>query len=147
MKLFERTGGHYLFWVGFVYLTVGTYNVFIYHFVPSEVLSLFWIGFLFLPFAVPQLGRWLNMSMPWDNREETPVSDNVVKFPEPKLVPLPSVPDAKLKQQEHYRVGTTLDGQTTLTLMVENGTSLTLTMNKGSCEHLIKMLRATYFDD
>ena len=47
------------------------------------------------------------------------------------------------KPQEHYRVGFTDAGETTLTLLTNHG-STTLTMNRDACEQLIKMLRATY---
>jgi hypothetical protein len=46
--------------------------------------------------------------------------------------------------QEHYRVGCTTDGKTTLTMIGEQDVSMTLTMNKESCEQMIRMLRATY---
>ena len=140
MKWFGRTGGYYLFWVGAVYLLVGTVNTFVYKFAPSEILSLTWIAVLCLPFAVPQLGRWLNMSMPWDPKEPV-VTNNVVPFPEPKLSPAP-----KPKAEEHYRVGFTTDGETTLTLIAPGGT-VTMTMSRDSTEQLIKMLRATYTDE
>jgi hypothetical protein len=68
--------------------------------------------------------------------------DNVVPFPEPKLTPVPE-PEPK----EYYRVGSTTDGDTTLTLMSPGGMSLTMTMNRDSCEQLIRMLRATYTDE
>ena len=66
--------------------------------------------------------------------------DNVVKFPAPVAVPEP-------QPEEHYRVGFTTDGDTTLTLMSPGGSTLTLTMDRDSCEQLIKMLRATYTDE
>ena len=46
--------------------------------------------------------------------------------------------------KEHYRVGFTTDGGTTLTLMGEGGNTMTLTMNREYCERLIRMLRASY---
>lgn len=46
--------------------------------------------------------------------------------------------------QEHYRVGCTTDGKTTLTMMGEDCVTMTLTMNMESCEQMIRMLRATY---
>jgi hypothetical protein len=56
----------------------------------------------------------------------------------------------KLKQRkqnmsnEAYRVGVTLDGKTTLTLIADNGNSMTLTMSPEACELLIRILRTTY---
>jgi len=141
MKLFGRTGGYYLFWTGFVYLLVGGYTVFVDHIVPAEYLSMAWVAILALPFAIPQFGRWLNISMPWD-RKEQPVTNNVVPFPEPKLTPVPEP-----EPEEHYRVGFTTAGDTTLTLRSSGGASMTLTMNRDSTEQLIRMLRATYQDE
>jgi hypothetical protein len=74
-------------------------------------------------------------------REERKKDYNVVEFPKPVAVP-------ELRSEEHYRVGFTIDGGTTLTLLSNQGYgSMTLTMNRDSCEHLIKMLRATYTDE
>jgi hypothetical protein len=69
--------------------------------------------------------------------------NNVVPFPEPvRLLPV-----AEPTPEEHYRVGFTSDNQTTLTLMVTGGMSTTLTMDRVTCEQLIKMLRATYINE
>jgi len=73
-------------------------------------------------------------------REERMKDYNVIEFPKPVAVPEP-------KSEEHYRVGFTTDGGTTLTLMSPGGANMTLTMNRDSCEQLIKMLRATYTDE
>jgi len=45
---------------------------------------------------------------------------------------------------EHFRVGATRFGETTLTIMAEDGNTMTLTMGQTACEQLIRMLRATY---
>jgi hypothetical protein len=71
------------------------------------------------------------------SREERMKDYNVIEFPKPIAVPDPA-------PEEHYRVGFTTDGSTTLTLMTSSGANMTLTMNRDSCEQLIKMLRATY---
>lgn len=63
------------------------------------------------------------------------------------VVKLPLRPVEDTKPQEHYRVGFTSEGQTTLTLMSDNGHSMTLTMNQDACEQMIRMLRATYTDE
>lgn len=57
-------------------------------------------------------------------------------YPVPELQPKPC--------KEHYRVGFTTGGGTTLTLMGEGGNTMTLTMTREYCERLIRMLRATY---
>jgi hypothetical protein len=80
----------------------------------------------------------------WFGRRDT--TSNVIQFPReyPEMPPIQSIP--KPKNREPYRVGTTVDGQTTLTVM-SDGSSMTLTMNQEACEHLIKMLRASYVDE
>lgn len=57
------------------------------------------------------------------------------------------VPEPQPKMcKEHYRVGVTNDGGTTLTL-ISDGNTMTLTMTQEYCERLIRMLRATYGED
>jgi hypothetical protein len=48
---------------------------------------------------------------------------------------------------EHFRVGATRFGETTLTLIANDGMSMTITMNQMTCEQLIRMLRATYTEE
>jgi hypothetical protein len=48
--------------------------------------------------------------------------------------------------KEHYRVGCTDDGNTTLTVMGDN-INITLTMNHDACKVLIRMLEATLTED
>lgn len=153
MKLFGRSGGYWLFWISAVYLIAGLWSVF-------KGVDLVWLGplfilFLSMPFWFPPLGRAINLDVEWDrkmfdffrfkkNVEESEL--NVVKFPEPKVVPKIE-PPAKSKPEEHYRVGFDTEGRTTLTLIASYGNSMTLSMTQSSCEHLIKMLRATYNND
>lgn len=74
----------------------------------------------------------------------------VLEFPKPKAVPYieppQPIPPKPKQPEEHYRVGFDSEGRTTLTLMTDTG-SMTLSMNQTACEHLIKMLRATYQDN
>ena len=58
-----------------------------------------------------------------------------------------SIPKKPEPQQEFFRVGLTRDGQTSLTLLLDGGMSTTMTMDKKTCEQMIKMLKATYQDD
>lgn len=71
---------------------------------------------------------------------------DVLEFPKPKAVePVrPPAPPKPKAPEEHYRVGFDTEGRTTLTLIGENGYSMTLSMSQSSCEQMIKMLRATY---
>ena len=74
---------------------------------------------------------------------EDTVPKNVVKLPVDYIKPAPPPP----KPKEHYRVGFTDDGKTTLTLIADYGNSMTLSMNQEACEQLIRMLRATYTEE
>jgi hypothetical protein len=46
--------------------------------------------------------------------------------------------------KEYFRVGVTDTGNTTLTLIGDDGMTMTLSMTPYTCEQLIRMLRATY---
>ena len=48
------------------------------------------------------------------------------------------------RPKEHYRVGFTDDGETTLTFIGDGGNTMTLTMSQDACEQMIRMLRSTY---
>lgn len=73
---------------------------------------------------------------------------DVLEFPKPKLVePVQPIPPKPKAPEEHYRVGFDSEGRTTLTLLTNYGSSMTLSMNKTACEQLIRMLRSTYQDD
>jgi uncharacterized lipoprotein NlpE involved in copper resistance len=48
------------------------------------------------------------------------------------------------ESKEYYRVGRTADGNTTLTMLGHDGTSMTLTMNQEACEQMIRMLESTF---
>jgi hypothetical protein len=54
--------------------------------------------------------------------------------------------ETKIKPKEHYRVGFDDEGMTTLTLMADGGSTMTLSMSQEASEQLIKLLRATYKD-
>lgn len=73
----------------------------------------------------------------------------VLEFPKPKAVePVEPLPPPKPRApEEHYRVGFDTEGRTTLTLLGNYGSSMTLSMNQVACEQLIRMLRATYQDN
>jgi hypothetical protein len=55
------------------------------------------------------------------------------------------VPKLKTEPEgEHYRIGVTEDGMTTVTFMSTDGYSMTLSMSPAACERMIRMIRATY---
>jgi hypothetical protein len=81
----------------------------------------------------------------WFNKDKR--ANNVYEFPT-QYPEIPKIqPPAPRKPQEHYRVGFNDEGSTTLTLLGNDGASMTLTMNRTACEQLIGMLRATYLDE
>ena len=67
---------------------------------------------------------------------------NVVKLPVDYVKPAPPP-----KPKEHYRVGFDDQGMTTLTLIADHGSTMTLSMNQEACEQLIRMLRSTYKEE
>ena len=147
IKLWRPSGGYYMLWTGIVYTIVGAADVFWLHFCPVEYLSMVWSIILSLPLVIPPLGRYLNMTPLW-TRKEPVMSDNVFSLPDvsrPARPAPPPMPPAK--QEEHYRVGVTSDGRTTLTFLGSSGATMTLTMGRDACEQLIRMLRATYPDE
>jgi len=147
IKLWKPSGGYYMLWTGIVYTIVGAADVFWLHFCPVEYLSMVWSIILSLPLVIPPLGRYLNMTPLW-TRKEPVMSDNVFSLPDVSLPARPAPPPMPpAKQEEHYRVGVTSDGRTTLTFLGSSGATMTLTMGRDACEQLIRMLRATYPDE
>lgn len=69
-------------------------------------------------------------------------AEDAYSVPEVKSVEVP-----KKEQKEFYRVGRTNDGYTTLTMIGDNGYSMTLTMNQESCEQMIRMLESTFSNE
>lgn len=70
------------------------------------------------------------------------------EYKAPEAQPLwKSGPELEKEPKEYFRVGTTNDGRTTLTLVSSGGGSMTLTMNRDACEQMIRMLRATYIEE
>lgn len=147
IKLWRPSGGYYMLWTGIVYTIVGAADVFWLHFCPVEYLSMVWSIILSLPLVIPPLGRYLNMTSLW-TRKEPVMSDNVYSLPDvsrPTRPAPPPMPPAK--EEEHYRVGVTSDGRTTLTFLGSSGATMTLTMGRDACEQMIRLLEATFDDE
>lgn len=77
-------------------------------------------------------------------------ANDTYNLPQPQYIP-PPMPKVKAPKPEsakdYFRVGARGDGMTTLTLSDDSGVSMTLSLNKPTCEQLIRMLRATYIDN
>ena len=63
------------------------------------------------------------------------------KYTVPEVSPVRS---PIVESKEYYRVGRTEDGMTTLTMIGNDGMSMTLTMNQSACEQMIRMLESTF---
>lgn len=62
-----------------------------------------------------------------------------------KTYAVPTVKVPRQENKEHYRIGRTDKGETTLTMIADGGYhSMTLTMNQEACEQLIRMLESTF---
>jgi hypothetical protein len=64
--LWQRTGGHYLFWLSAIYLTVGMVDVFYWADDYTIPIQLAWLFFMSLPLVVKPVARWLNMRTFWE---------------------------------------------------------------------------------
>lgn len=153
--LWQRSGGHYLFWSGAIYLTAGMYVVFIDRFVDPGYLAPIWIAVLTLPFLIPPFGRWLNMNIEWDRnmfnlfgRNKT-TKDFVAEAKEtygiPEQKPMwtcPPEPEPKKEKssQVFYRFGLTDDNRVAFSMGYSE-----ITMNRQGCQQMIDQL--TFFMD
>jgi hypothetical protein len=138
---FGRSGGYYLFYTSVVYLVVGMYNVFVDHFAPVEVIQVAWVVAMVVPFAIPPVGRYFNMNITWDQKlfkkKKTDMTDselpeNVVQFPEPKLVPsMPKVepPKPEKPTTTFYRLGLTDNNRVSLSMGYSEITMTTIGIN------------------
>jgi hypothetical protein len=143
--LWERTGGYYMFYTGLAYFLVGMYNIFVEHFVSVEVAQVVWVATLAFPFAYPPLGRWLNMDITWDqkmfnwfSKREYTMPENVVPFPEPKLVPpMPKVepPKSEKPVTTFYRIGLTDNNRISFQMGYSE-----ITMTAVAIDHMIAQL-------
>ena len=66
IKLFDRTGGYWLFWTCAIYMVVGGINTFVYHFTEIEYIEAIWITVMALPLFIKPLAHYLNMLTLWE---------------------------------------------------------------------------------
>jgi hypothetical protein len=142
MKLFERTGGYWMFWTGAIYLGIGLPVALYYKDIRPELIQLAWLIALAMPFWCPPFGRWLNMSIEWDQKmfnwfKGKNVPSNVVPFPGEKKAepPPPAEPPKEKPAHTFYRLGIT-DNQR---ISFQMGYS-EITMNAVGCQQLIDQL-------
>lgn len=148
-RVFNRSGGCYLFWSAAIYLVAGLGLLSFGYKSYSQYAAPIWIAVLALPFVVPPFGRWLHMDITWDQnmfnfgKKKT---DNVIKFPEKGLPepktnpPMPEVnPPKKSDLKVFYRFGVT-DQRDRVAFSMGN---MEITMNKKGCQDMIDQL--TFF--
>ena len=134
MKLFARSGGHWLFWSGFTYLSLTAVVAFSPYSQYTMCVQLVWLVMVALPLMCNPLARWLNM-------RETHMFDwfkpksNVIQFPEiPKTVVTPPEPEKPVTT--YYRLGLTSNGRVSLQMGYSE-----ITMNAGGVDNLIQQLQ------
>jgi hypothetical protein len=142
MKLFERSGGCWLFWWSAVYFIIGMADLFVLKTDLFPLTQFAWLCIIALPLVCNPLARWLNMKentmFDWMKKNKMP--DNVVPFPAPapKLIEPPAPP--KKESKTYYTFGLTDDNRLAFTMGYT-----TLTMNSAGVDNLISQLE--FFKD
>ena len=137
MKLFDRTGGHWLFWCGVFYVMVILGVAFSPYRDYTVVLQGLWLISISIPLWCNPLARWLNMkeNTMFDLFKKNKMPKNVVPFPAPppKLVEPP--PEPKKPPVTYYSLGMNSDNR----LEFKMGYSA-ISMNYGGITNLIEQL-------
>jgi hypothetical protein len=137
MKLFERSGGLWLFGWSIVYFIVGMIDLFVLKTDWFPLTQLAWLCIIALPLFFNPLARWLNMkeNRMFDLFKRNKMPKNVVPFPAPapKLVepPVPPKPEPKT----YYTFGLTDNNRVSFQMGYT-----TLTMNDAGVQQLIDQL-------
>ena len=137
MKLFERTGGYWLFWWSAVYFIIGMIDVFALKTDWFPWVQLAWLCIIALPLFCNPLARWLNMkeNHMFDFFKKKP--SNVVPFPEKKNDYVPPEPP-KQKEKDpttFYRLGLTDNNRVSFTMGYSE-----ITMNADGINNMIQQL-------
>jgi hypothetical protein len=137
MKLFARSGGHWLFWSGFIYLSLTAVVALSPYRDYTMLVELVWLVMVALPLICNPLARWLNMkeNTMFDLFKKNKMPKNVVPFPAPppKLVEPP--PEPKKPPVTYYSLGMNSDKR----LEFKMGYSA-ISMNYGGVSNLIEQL-------
>jgi hypothetical protein len=142
MKLFARSGGHWLFWSGFLYLSLTAMVVYSPYRDYTVFVQSVWLALVALPLICNPLARWLNMKentmFDWMKKNKMP--ENVVPFPGstkphlPKELPEPT-PKPEKVSKTYYTFGLTDDNRVSFAMGYT-----TLTMNAAGVDQLISQL-------
>ena len=138
MKLFERSGGCWLFWWSAVYFTIGMIDLFVLKTDLFPLTQIAWLCIIALPLVCNPLARWLNMkeNTMFDLFKKNKMPKNVVPFPAPKIVEPIEPPAPKEKDPTtYYTIGHTDDNRVTMRMGYT-----TLTMNYQGVQNLIDQL-------
>jgi hypothetical protein len=141
MKLFERSGGLWIFGWSIVYFIVGMVDLFVFKTDWFPWVQIGWLFVIALPLVCNPLARYLNMKethmFDWFNKDKTP--NNVVPFPNaydpPKTPYLDPVPSPKKESKTYYTLGLTDDNRVSFQMGYT-----TLTMNDVGIQQLIDQL-------
>ena len=140
MKLFARTGGHWLFYISAAYLLASFWSW--VSGVPAIWLAPVYVIMLGMPFWFPPLGRAINLSVDWDRKMFNwfgkKDKDNVVDFPAPKVVPpMPEVAPPKKEEPAKifYRLGLTDNNRVAFSMGYSE-----ITMNRQGCQQMIDQI-------
>jgi hypothetical protein len=139
MKLFERSGGYWLFWWSAVYFIIGMLDLFVLKKDLFPLTQLAWLCIIALPLVCNPLARWLNMkeNHMFDMFKKKP--NNVVPFPkEPEHGGGDGggyIPEPKKPSVTYYSLGMTSENR----LEMKMGYSA-ITMNYGGVTNLIEQL-------
>jgi hypothetical protein len=126
MKLFERTGGYWLFWSGFLYLSLTAVVVYSPYRDYTVFVQSVWLALVALPLMCNPLARWLNMK---ENSMFDWMKKN--KMPENVVPPEPPKPEPKT----YYTLGLTSDNRVSFHIGYT-----TLAMNAAGVDQLISQL-------
>jgi len=138
MKLFERSGGCWLFWWSAVYFIIGMIDLFVLKTDLFPLTQIAWLCIIALPLVCNPLARWLNMkeNTMFDLFKRNKMPANVVPFPAPKAVEPVEPPAPKEKDPTtYYSIGHTDDNRVTMKMGYT-----TLTMNYQGVQNLIDQL-------
>jgi len=137
MKLFERSGGLWIFGWSIVYFIAGMVNLFVFKTDWFPWVQVGWLFIIALPLVCNPLARWLNMkeNTMFDLFKKNKMPENVVPFPAqpPKLVEPP--PEPKKPAVTYYSLGMNSENR----LEFKMGYSA-ISMNYGGITNLIEQL-------
>jgi hypothetical protein len=138
MKLFERSGGYWLFWWSAVYFVIGMLDLFVLKRDLFPLTQIAWLCIIALPLVCNPLARWLNMKENHMLSMFKKKPSNVVPFPnQPEYGDGDGPPPQEPKKPSvtYYSLGMTSENR----LELKMGYSA-ITMNHGGVTNLIEQL-------